>query len=400
MKLTLHIGTRKTGTTSIQAFLRKNRKILFENGIFVLDYLSLNQYEFALAADISHNLKYYIEEIQKISGYDFNEYSGDYYQKLQKELNALPEHIDHVIVSSEDCSLLDNNSIIYLKNKLSSYFEIVEIISYFRRQDRYVTSNVTTALRSGYRVKLNNIFNTSDIQHLLYNEMMTNWANSFGKKNITCRVFEKEKLINNDLIIDFLNIANIKSIENLDMSRISTNESIDIITARCIEVYNNSDILSNELGYSRNELIKKINNKSESKFLPARNEAIKFQSIFMEENKNFMINFFEGHLQLFNNIFDEYPEVLPKQDYIDEKSLQHLLQHLISEEKKSFEYMKTINTLNENVEFLNNLAKRYEILGDNTTTLSILKICQVIRPNGEYINKKIKKIMESLNEHD
>lgn len=392
MKLTIHIGTRKTGTTSIQAFLRKNKENLFKSGIYVLDYSSLNQYEFALASDISHNLTYYIKKLSNSVGYEFKKYSDDFFYNFEKELNSLPKNINKVIVSCEDCSLLDNNSIKYLKDRISVFFDSIEIISYFRRQDRYVASNVTTALRSGFNVCLDDIFNKNDIRHLLYNEIMENWSDHFGRENIKCRIFEKESLIENNLISDFLFTAQINNIPNLDISTISSNESIDIVTAKCIEAYNNSERLKNEPEDFRNSLIKKIKNNNELKFLPERKLAVDFMTVFYEENKKFKANFFNQSCSFFNNSFDEYPNEPYNKEKLNGKVLELLLEKLISEEKANIENIKTLESLNKEIDFLKNLSKRYEDLGDTKTALNLLEICKKIRPNGQYINNKIKEL--------
>jgi hypothetical protein len=392
MKLTIHIGTRKTGTTSIQEFLRRNKEALARNGTYILDYSSLNQHEFALAADVSYNLKYYIEKLKRTTGYNFQEYSDNFFAQLKHEIESLPNEINHVVVSSEDCSLLDDTSIHYLKEKLSRIFSDIKVIAYFRRQDKYAASNVTTALRSGYTVDLNNIFDTGDIKHLFYNKIMMNWSESFGFENINCRIFEAEKLLKNDLLFDFLSHSNISLTDNLDFTRISNNESIDILTAKCIEVYNSSRTLVNEDEYFRDTIIKSISDQNITKFLPERCKALQFQSLFEQENIDFHNYFFNGYGELFNDSFDDYPESQHDKDIIHTKSIEALLKLIVEGEKKTLKLEETITTLNKNVEFLNNLAKKFERQNDPKTALSLYKICKMIRPNGSYINNKIQEL--------
>ena len=350
MKLTIHIGTRKTGTTSIQEFLRKNKSVLSSNGTHILDYNSLNQYEFALAADVSHNLRYYVEKLSRTDSYNFSEFSNNFFNKLKQEINSLPPNIDHVVVSAEDCSLLDNISIRYMKEKLDCIFDEIKVIGYFRRQDKYVSSNVTTALRSGFSVDFDNILHTNDINHLYYNKIMNEWAKNFGAENITCRIFEKNKLVEQDLIKDFSLNTNINFSDEIDLTKISNNESIDIITATCIEIYNQTESLLKLDEYFRNKLISSINNSKNIKFLPERQKAIEFQALFTAENREFHENFFKNEQDLLDDSFEEYPPKKYNKEKVNPSS-EVLLKLAIERERENIALENKIESLNKSVEF-------------------------------------------------
>jgi hypothetical protein len=120
MRLILHIGQPKTGSTSIQNFLKLNKNILLKNGYLYETNTINHQAELDKIFDkemINHeNMKRFKEKLLNIA----------------KEQNA-----NHIIISSESLFNLKKEYIEYL---LGAFNLPTRIIVYLKRQDLYLES--------------------------------------------------------------------------------------------------------------------------------------------------------------------------------------------------------------------------------------------------------------------
>ncbi len=155
-KLFIHIGTPKTGTTSIQNFLASNQKSLYKNGFFFQkrglfdnSYINFLRLFYQKQMILSHN------DIEKriyrfIADDNFNDATRniDYYEdKIIKKIHReIFSKRGNIILSSE--SFFDHD-ISRFKEKISLLKKITEpfkekydikIIVYFRKQDSYIES--------------------------------------------------------------------------------------------------------------------------------------------------------------------------------------------------------------------------------------------------------------------
>lgn len=190
----IHIGTHKTGTTSIQNFLFKNRKKLIDRGfLYPLSGIPKRKNSFGH----SHLVTVILENTEADT---YNPNAGGW-QELLAEANSLQEK--NIVISSENfCISKFNLEQIYkIKNYLSQY--TVKIIIYLRRQDDYLISKYCQLIRAG---KYSQNFKQYIIDEKWigdYYQLLKPWKEVFGIKNIIVRVFEKEQL-KNSLIDDFL----------------------------------------------------------------------------------------------------------------------------------------------------------------------------------------------------
>jgi hypothetical protein len=172
----IHIGTHKTGTSAIQRFLALNKEILERRG-FLFPQQSRRAYyrhtdNGCFIAHANHRS----------------------FQKLARLSHAKEKNI---ILSSETFSLLENVS--ELKPLLADC--PVKIICYLRRQDNYIQSMYNQSVKGGGFYQDIEAYHSDNLD---YYEMLENWSEVFGKNNIIARVYEKEQLVNQDLIDDFL----------------------------------------------------------------------------------------------------------------------------------------------------------------------------------------------------
>lgn len=190
--LYLHIGTFKTGTTSIQRFLNINQKILLEEGIF------------------------YPEKLMEGNWFEGNNgNNGNLYPlalhirdpKVQIGIETLRKlFIQHekILLSGEDFWGVDDKS---LRLKMLKELDIkIVVLVYLRRQDKYIDSMCNQLIKSGRLSFENKEISNFDIDwfHADYYEELKKIESIIGKDNLKIRVFEKEQLYGNDLFKDFI----------------------------------------------------------------------------------------------------------------------------------------------------------------------------------------------------
>ncbi len=133
MTVYVHIGLHKTGTSSIQAFLRKNKPALLERG-----YLYPRT---GWTAGGHHNLAY-----ELLGRKRFSEAPGRL-ADLEAELATAP----HAILSSEELEFLELADVRRLKAALGE--REARIIVYLRRQDALIGSTYAQQVKMGARMK-------------------------------------------------------------------------------------------------------------------------------------------------------------------------------------------------------------------------------------------------------
>lgn len=207
----IHIGTFKTGSTSIQAFLDRNAAVLARQGVY---------FPKAPGRPNHHGLAIYALSHRETTG--LIRYHGlldrekreakraEIAAALRAELEALPATITTVVFSNEHLSGLHRVSEVEeLRDLLAPYFEKIDIIVYLRRQDQRIISDYTQKVRDGHAERLDlQDYKPSEGLDLL--AFLDKWAGVFGADALKPRVFSREAFTNGDLIEDFMEAAGIE----------------------------------------------------------------------------------------------------------------------------------------------------------------------------------------------
>jgi hypothetical protein len=146
-QLYIHIGTHKTGTTSIQAFLRKNADLLAASGVYVPASGTIK----GNSLSGHHNIAWQLRNDAR-----FDQANGGL-ENLMAELDRVEQ--PDAIISSEDFEYLVNypKALLRLEKGISEIKGewIPKYIVFFRRQDRYAVSLYHTLRRKGLASGLN-----------------------------------------------------------------------------------------------------------------------------------------------------------------------------------------------------------------------------------------------------
>lgn len=388
MKLIIHIGTEKTGSSSIQESLKVNSKVLIKNGYFFSqcggerNNLMFPLYCMDESRDDPFFRKNNLNTIEKRREFKIN-----FEQAFEKEVKNLPNNIHTVIISSEHFhSLLINQSEVELmKSLLAKYFNDVKVICYLREQVNTCISHYSTSIKTGYSGEFSDFIKKCSPQNPYYNylDLLDRWSAVFGQSNVIVGLFDKKALKNNDIIDDFFykiefdtSQAKVKRIKQ-------TNQSLNYI-GQCLLKAINSD-----------PTIKKALNPAVSKFIHTQYsgkgenvDGATYQRLFQQ----FKVINTQVALKYFNKKTPLFLPSPPQENYKNEeaeqviKDLLPLIQLLLCS-KVDDSYADTCR----------DVAIKFE----NTeidTAYKLMSLAHKIRPEGPTIKNKLRLYSGFINE--
>lgn len=222
MNLILHIGIEKTGSSSIQTFLFKNKKLLENIGYAYVHTADRTDHRNLAIAFMPHTESDGYTRVHKIEGEEVRHAFGERVKKdFANEVVLLRNRSIHtVIVSSEHLHSRLNSifEIQKLGSFLLSIFDDVQIVAYVRNQCTKLPSHYSTRLKSGATLSFRKAFDeylsgSFDFYDISFNH----WVSTFGKNALSVQVFNRKSFYQGDLIQDFLNQTGIK----LDQTRLT-----------------------------------------------------------------------------------------------------------------------------------------------------------------------------------
>jgi hypothetical protein len=211
MKLILHIGTPKTGTTAVQRFLYANQQPLAECGFHY--------------ATPPHNLGHANSVANALSNDDSRAVQTFLARHVR---SARRRRADTILISAENfyvrnvffsmqrrqvCpNVLERNRKLVetLRALLPDEIETSQVACYFRRPDRYAESLYNQHVKRGIIDGTFDEFLSLIEPALFYDRCMRSWADAFGESNCVVRLYETVKT---DVVSDF--VANVLGIQDV-----------------------------------------------------------------------------------------------------------------------------------------------------------------------------------------
>jgi len=335
--LILHIGTEKTGTTTIQEFLHLNRNLLAKYEVYFPKSIGMRNHRPLATWCLSDNRNDIFLRMNNLTETKQREkWKEEFINKFEEELSGLNPGINRVIVSSEHFSSLLNQpvEIETLKQFFDNWFKNIQVIVYLRRQDFLIVSRFSTACRAGI-VSDNLLPNPATLPTFVnYQKLLNKWSGTFGKENICPVVFEKSLFYKNDLICDFIRQCGLPA--NLDYTiPENKNESLSETAQEVTQLFNqkfpanSTDMPFKELQKVRKELIETVSSKYPGPGKkPLRHEAMDLYKHFMESNNQVALEWFDRE-KLFDEDFPMYPDALPDKNSCND--YEQILDELIND---------------------------------------------------------------------
>lgn len=206
MRAVLHIGTEKTGTTSLQQYLFANRFRLREMGIcYPMAAGGKNHTKLpvhALSDDKTDSLRM-LHHVRTPG--DLANFRG----QLRRDLAAECEAAETLLLSNEHCSsrLLSTDEVARLKDLLDRLSTDIQVVIYLRRQDDFLMSTYSTAVRCG-AVERPSLPDPDEARDRYdYRHLLDRWASVFGERAITVRIYDGRRLVGGNIVSDFCHVV-------------------------------------------------------------------------------------------------------------------------------------------------------------------------------------------------
>jgi hypothetical protein len=309
LKIYLHIGLEKTGTTSIQEFLTYkrdeliNKKILYAKSLHLPnnEYISVafRNEEYVDDLRIKHNITNPLQILK------FREIIKD---NLQQEINKY--NPDILIISNEHISsrIKEEEERKNLINFLRNFSDDITMIVYLRRQDKFLESLYSTSIISGNTYSFEKFFQQIIYrQDLHFYKFLKSWEEFINKKNIIVRNFEKNSLYKNDIVEDFIKILNldIKKDKNF-----KNNTSLGFKKLAFLRHFNmfSPMIKNNKFNYFRGNIVNILRNikiENDSKIKLTLNQLKILSNLYDEENKKVSKEYFQSNENIFRFDFND-----------------------------------------------------------------------------------------------
>ena len=295
--LYIHIGTPKTGTTSIQNFCGLNREKLKEQGVLypIMNY----HYE---RKSVNRN-GYYLTGTIKENGT----------RNKEKEKQVFDSELQYIVdcFKENDTILLSDESIWWatatrrkglwkdLKKHSEQHNYQIKVIVYLRRQDQFMMSRYNQRLKTDFVASTQNFdeyfadMNGRFKCVMDYRERIDNIAKSISKENVIVKRFDRNYFYNGDLNQDFLNILGVKVDDSFQQLKETANTGISVQSGEIKRVLNRLKPIT----MAENNKLLEILNECEN-VLPESNTSL----MSTDEVKNFMEQFVDSN----ESIVDEY----------------------------------------------------------------------------------------------
>jgi hypothetical protein len=213
-RLFIHIGTEKTGTTTLQHFLAKNEGNLRHNQFsFLCDPGKSYFFEsqdgkmvghFPVAACFSTTCPEYLPENRYLPRETlFSDLLGDM-RRADSAIILSAEHFSSRIRDARDLE--------YLRDSFAEFD--VSIVIYVRPQYEMLTSSYNTGVITGRRAPFSYDANIQANPYFNHYETVKLWSSVFGRNKIIVKNFNA--LLDGDIRKDFLSLIGIENYRNFD----------------------------------------------------------------------------------------------------------------------------------------------------------------------------------------
>lgn len=224
MRFVLHVGTEKTGTTTLQRWLHRNGDLLKKQGVWY-NYCfgrpgNRNISVFAANSAQFHSVKWRGGPQRKE---DLYKWKAVVEKEFEKEVNEAYSAGAHTfVVSSEHCHsrLVDQDMIVQLHNLVAGKFSTLEVYCVLRPQVDVLVSGLSTLAREGEIISKEIVNIDSDSAYFNYFELYRRWSQVFDGN-----VFLIPYRRNQDTVDVFCNVMGLRREELVAVG--NKNESLD-----------------------------------------------------------------------------------------------------------------------------------------------------------------------------
>jgi hypothetical protein len=235
--LYLHIGTQKTGTTTVQNMCKRNRDLLAGRGLYYPsapgegNHVGLMLYAVERGKNLSLRTMIGLRSPEEVEAFN-----ATLMQRLQDEIAA--SGCSRVLLSNEHLSshVTKAKDVRNLVADLRRICPEIRVVIYLRPQYELVLSAYSEAVKSG-RAKPMNVELNEDTHFYNYDMMLSLWEMAVGIENIRVRLFHRDEFAEGSLITDFFRTIDMEVPESLELPG-PLNRSFDAYTLEFARIAN------------------------------------------------------------------------------------------------------------------------------------------------------------------
>lgn len=285
----IHAGTPKTGTSAIQFFCNKNRKLLKEKGVC---YPNLG-FEFP-GIGVNRNGHFMNRREKDENGQRLHDKEEEIVKKGMDKLSGLLEKFPNVVLSDEQFwnnKEMTSEKWAKYRDRFAEMGAELKLIVYVRRQDLLIQSYWAQQVKETMTASFKHYIDTGKYKYFNvdYYKRLEEMAQGVGRENIIVRVYEKQQYYGGNIISDFLHILGLEMTEEYAQADHVVNASLE---GACLEVkrlLNNSPIYKSK----KNFLVPLLTQVQQEQFGNTGYDKGKYFS--KEDQLAFMDQFAEGN---------------------------------------------------------------------------------------------------------
>lgn len=324
--LYLHIGTPKTGTSSIQEFMCQNREVLKKHGYCYPELLRRDP-----GTSMNRNGHFLVHVVYSEDGTRDKALEEEIKQEGLEQVAECFKQVDNVVLSDEGiwrrlpghayAKVLPD-----LKEEADRRGYQVKIIVYLRRQDEYLISNWNQMVKHRMRSTL-----TADerIWHVVnkepgvvkYATQLDSMAKIFGKENLIVRRFDSGDWVNGDIIEDFMNCIGLSVTEEYQPLEKNANTGLQGNTTEMKRIINKDTTFTGEEVSYLGSILRSLSYEAGKRYPSSalsQEEIRKLLEIFKEENDRAAEEYMQDGKPMFSDEIKDLPKWQADNPYMQE----------------------------------------------------------------------------------
>ncbi|MDV7144369.1 hypothetical protein R3X27_16940 [Tropicimonas sp. TH_r6] len=242
MKLVLHIGTEKTGSTSIQGWLHDNKARLRDNGVFLSEVLSTPNNRSLVHCFQKEIDEYFLHQgIRTLDERD--RVRDEILAGFSSEILSQDASVHTAILTSEHfhSRLTSSEEIGHFLRFARGVFSDIQVICYFRNQLALCRSKYSTAVRAWRSESFEEYLHSNTEMAAYYDlyALAVRWAKAVGKDKVSYRSYDTLREERRDIRRDFMEAAGLDGFSGqMDYTGRSQNMSLSLMDANVLRAIN------------------------------------------------------------------------------------------------------------------------------------------------------------------
>lgn len=316
--LILHIGTSKTGSTSIQRVLSRQRREMLAQGIAYPRSPGFERHGYLAMAATTDRKRVDNTGKPVWKGSSPEARLAQFRTEFATEMSELPASVHRVIISAEQFSmtLLDHQSVQNLHDLVAPHVDRIQVVVWLRRPDQHFASLYSQMLRYGDA-------QPPGLRHAKvtpahgydFDGLLDRWAAVFGEASIKPQLFERVPGKKFDVVDDFLALCGLKLDPDAIKAAAAVNQALS--QAAQAALYEAAErIRDGGRGNVSSLMWQKLVDAATvaapgRSWQPTRAEAAAFCARWADNHEAVRRRWFPQRTSLFSQDFSSLPEVAP-----------------------------------------------------------------------------------------